>query len=99
MAGIPGVTPVPVKSIVLEKSGLLTYILSQWLTGLRAAVNRTPGNSTPVLFADLPIGVPGMLQVVTDSTVNTWGTAVVIGGGAFTVTVHWNGTQWTVAAV
>jgi hypothetical protein len=92
------VTPVPVKSTVLEKSGLFTYVLSQWLTGLRAAVNQTPGNSTPVLFADLPVGVTGMLQVVTDSTVNTWGAAVA-GGGAFTVTAHYNGTNWTVAAV
>jgi hypothetical protein len=73
-------------------------IWSQWMNALRRAVNITPGNAVPVLFANLPTPVPGMLQVVTDSTTNVWGAAVTIGGGLLTVTVHWNGTAWTVAA-
>jgi len=99
MAGTVGVTPAPTKEEVLDAKNLLKWRWVQWLVGLIAAVNQTPGNSTPVLFADLPVGVTGMLRVVTDSTVNTWGTAIVVGGGAFTVTAHYNGTQWTVSAV
>ena len=91
--------PFPIKSAVVDKADYLTSDWAQWDTGLRDAVNQTPGNSTPVVFADLPVGVTGMMRVVTDSPVNTWGTAVVIGGGAFTVTVHWNGSNWTVSAV
>lgn len=89
-------TPFPKDTPPLE-GHLLHYIWSQWLTGLRTAVNGTPGNSTPVKFADLPMPVAGMLFVVTDSTVNTWG-SVVTGGGALTVGVFYNGSQWTVMA-
>jgi hypothetical protein len=78
--------------------GLIDRIWSQWLTGLLTALNLTPGNSTPTTFAKLPVGVEGMLLVVTDSTVNTWG-SVIAGGGAHRVLGYFNGSQWTVAAV
>src|SRR4029077_15527793 len=52
----------------------------------------------PVLFANAPAGpTEGMLCAFTDSTVNTWGTAIA-GGGANHVLGYWNGTAWTVAA-
>jgi hypothetical protein len=91
------ITPYPVKTPPLE-GHLLNWIWGQWLNALRAAVNGTPGNSTPTLFANLPTPVAGMIYVVTDSTVNTWG-AVVAGGGGFTVGAFFNGTNWTVAAI
>jgi hypothetical protein len=88
------ITPFPQQTPPLE-GHLLHYIWSQWFTGLRAAVNGTPGNSVPVAFAALPQPVTGMVFMVTDSTVNGWGD-VVTGGGAFTVAALYNGTTWTV---
>ena len=38
----------------------------------------------------------GMQSVVTDSTVNTWGSSVTVGGGSNTVLVWYNGTNWSV---
>lgn len=51
-------------------------------------------------FATLP-GSPflGQTVVVTDSTVNTWGTAITVGGGLITVLAWWNGTAWTVVGI
>lgn len=46
-------------------------------------------------FANLPTGVVGMKALITDSTVNTWGT-IIAGGGANTVLAFFNGTNWTV---
>lgn len=93
-------TPYPARSPVVDKVG--RYVTqphwSQWLTQLRNAVNNTPGNSVPVAFADLPTPVAGMIFVVTDSMVNTWG-SVVTGGGGFTVGAFFNGTNWTVMAI
>jgi hypothetical protein len=47
-------------------------------------------------FADLPTrpGV-GQVQVIGDSTVNTWG-ATVTGGGASTVLAWYTGAHWSV---
>lgn len=51
---------------------------------------------TPVLFADLPIPpAKGMLACVTDST-SFVPSAIVVGGGAFSVLCWHNGTNWTV---
>lgn len=68
-----------------------------WFTTLVKALNNTPGNSRPVLFANLPVPVPGQMAVVTDSMVNTWGTTIT-GGGGMTVGAFYNGTVWTVMA-
>lgn len=38
----------------------------------------------------------GQEAVITDATVNTWGALITVGGGALTVRVWWNGTNWTV---
>jgi hypothetical protein len=75
--------------------GMIGDVWSQWMNALRAAVNLTPGNSLPVLVADLPQPVTGMMIVVTDSTTNTWG-AIVTGGGLLTVAAFYNGSNWTV---
>ena len=92
-------TPFPKETPVTEpKTFLVNFRWSQWLTALRTALNMTPGNSTPVLFADLPMPVAGMVFVVTDSTVQTWG-APIAGGGGFTVGAFYNGTNWTVCAI
>lgn len=48
-------------------------------------------------FATLPASpFVGETAVVTDATVNTWGTAVTIGGGSDIVLVWWNSAAWTV---
>ena len=92
------ITPFPVKTPPVGDNGLIQQpTWSQWLNKVRDALNLTPGNSVPVLFANLPEPVTGMILVVTDSTVNTWG-SVITGGGGFTVAAFWNGTNWTVAA-
>ena len=50
-------------------------------------------------FATLPASpFVGETAVVTDATVNTWGTAVTVGGGGDKVLAFFNGTNWTVAA-
>jgi hypothetical protein len=52
-----------------------------------------------VAFASLPGSpVAGMQYVVTDSTVNTWGAAITVGGGTDVVLAFFNGVNWTVAA-
>lgn len=91
-------TPFPAKTPLVDKDGFVQQpTQSQWINKLRDSVNITSGNSVPVLFADLPVPVTGMLIVVTDSTVNTWG-SVITGGGGFTVAAFYNGVAWTVAA-
>lgn len=57
----------------------------------------SPLVGTPFVFSALPVGIEGMLAVVSDSSVNTWGT-VIAGGGANRVLAYYNGTAWTVAA-
>jgi hypothetical protein len=49
-------------------------------------------------YRNLTPGV-GSFAVFTDSPVNTWGAAITIGGGTFTVLAFFNGTDWTVAAI
>lgn len=41
-------------------------------------------------------GNAGRYAEVSDATVNTWGSAVTVGGGSDEVGVHCNGTNWTV---
>jgi len=69
--------------------------ISKSINLLVAAVN--PGTRT---FATLPT-TPFVGQVcpIKDSNFNTWGHTITSGGGAFTVLAHWNGTNWTVAAI
>lgn len=74
---------------------LIGEVWSQWINALRTAVGITPGNSQPLIVAELPVPVPGMIFVVTDATTNVWG-ATVVGGGALTVAAFYNGTHWTV---
>lgn len=61
--------------------------------------NETNNTVTPTAqtFATLP-GSPatGAMATITDSTVNTWSTAVTTGGGSFTVLIWYNGTNWKV---
>jgi hypothetical protein len=61
--------------------------------------SNVPMRQLPTTFAGLP-GTPteGMTAVVTDATVDTWGTTVAAGGGALRVMVYYNGTAWTVMA-
>jgi hypothetical protein len=51
-----------------------------------------------VTFANLPTpAVEGMLAVVSDASVATWGTTFA-GAGANRILAYYNGTAWTVAA-
>ena len=55
---------------------------------------------TPVAFVSAPAcnsGNEGSVQAITDSTVNTWGSAIA-GGGGNHVLGYCDGTNWTVAA-
>lgn len=48
-------------------------------------------------FATLPSApARGMICYISDSTTNTWGANVTVGGGANAVFVGYNGTNWTV---
>ncbi len=70
----------------------------QWFTVAVQAINNTPGNSIPVLFENLPVPAIGQIATITDSPSDVWGTSVTIGGGALTVGLFWNGTNWTICA-
>jgi hypothetical protein len=50
----------------------------------------------PVIFANLPTGVLGMLATVTDSNTIVWG-ATIAGSSTNKVLAFFNGTVWTVA--
>lgn len=53
----------------------------------------------PMTVAGLPAGpLEGMMAVITDSLVDTWGSAITAGGGTFKVAVYFNGSAWTVFA-
>ena len=53
--------------------------------------------ATAVTYANRPITpVEGMIVAMTDSTVNTWGSAITVGGGANHVLAYYNGTNWKV---
>jgi hypothetical protein len=72
-------------------------LLAQSVSALADHLNNAVGYQlTPVTFANLPSSPKtGMVVWVSDSTVNTWGTAIA-GGGTFTVLASYNGTAWTV---
>jgi hypothetical protein len=74
-------------------------VVGTGISGVTAAqLARVSIPTVPVTFANLPV-VPteGMVYVITDSSVNTWGT-VIAGGGANRVLAYYNGANWTVAA-
>ena len=49
-------------------------------------------------FSGLPASpTVGMIQAISDSTVNTWGT-IIAGGGSYPVIGYYNGTNWTVTS-
>lgn len=54
--------------------------------------------SGPYSFANIPpnLVLPGQQVTISDSTTNTWGAAITVGGGGDKVLAQWNGTNWTV---
>lgn len=75
-------------------------VVGTGISGNTAAALAKQGQPTAaaVTFANLPAApVEGMLAVVSDASVNTWGTAIA-GGGANRVLAYYNGAAWTVAA-
>jgi hypothetical protein len=57
----------------------------------------TPYVAPQYTFATLPASpFVGETAVVTDATVNTWGTAVTAGAGSDVVLTWWNGSNWVV---
>jgi hypothetical protein len=60
--------------------------------------NQINALQTPVVpFSGLPASpAVGFEAVVTDATVNSWGAAVTVGGGAMVVKVWWTGGVWSV---
>jgi len=86
IVGVPSVSP--------------GYILTDDGSGMPPGF-KFPFTSLPQYkYANLP-GSPtlGQCVCVTDSTVNTWGTFIVIGGGAYRVGAWWNSMQWSVFAI
>jgi hypothetical protein len=83
------------------------YFIDFQVSGTSKAHVDTLGNSvfntvqvTPVTYANRPANpVKGMLAEFTDSTSVTWGTNITTGGGTYNVLAHYNGANWTVAAV
>lgn len=56
-----------------------------------------PLGAASYTYATLPASPAiGQMVVVTDSTVNTWGTAITMGGGTDVVLAWWNGAAWDV---
>jgi hypothetical protein len=41
----------------------------------------------------------GWFANIIDSPVNTWGTAITVGGGSFNVLARFNGVNWTVVGI
>lgn len=84
----------------------VTPLLFQALGGNVGIGTTTPGATLDVKGAILTEGVTfsalpgtpvaGMISYVTDSTVNTAGSNVTVGGGSDKVLVWYNGTHWTV---
>lgn len=75
-------------------------VVGTGISGVTAATLSKLGQPTAaaVVFSALPAApVEGMLAVVSDASVATWGTAIA-GGGANRVLAYYNGTAWTVAA-
>jgi glycine/D-amino acid oxidase-like deaminating enzyme len=74
-------------------------VVGTGISGVTAATLAKQGQPTAaaVLFANLPAApVEGMTYVISDASVNTWGT-VIAGGGANRVLAYYNGAAWTVA--
>lgn len=87
-ASVAGVDVLAAQTILIESSTSGGVNFKGGPGGLRINESFT--------FATLPaIPALGMFGVVTDSNTNTWG-ASVAGGGADTVLVWYNGTNWTV---
>lgn len=77
-------------------------VVGTGISGVTAATLAKQGQpivpAPAVLFANLPAApVEGMTYVVSDASVNTWGT-VIAGLGANRVLAYYNGAAWTVAA-
>ena len=58
-----------------------------------------PIASQGVFASAIPAAILGQLAIITDSPVNTWGAAVTVGGGGFTVLCWFNGSQFTVVGI
>jgi hypothetical protein len=74
--------------------------ISKAATGSHSGVGIRYGYLAPVTplvltVATLPPGVPGLRYFVNDATTSTYGSTVV-GGGAVTVPVFFNGSNWIV---
>jgi hypothetical protein len=80
---------------VLAQTQLL---MAQSVFALAEHIDQSTGyNLTPVTFADLPTRIgKGTIVCMTDSTVNTWGSAITVGGGTNTVLAFYDGTKWKV---
>jgi hypothetical protein len=62
--------------------------------GISDAGISAPGS---VIFSNLPAApITGTTAVITDSTTNTWGANITVGGGSDTVLAWFNGSHWTV---
>jgi hypothetical protein len=69
-------------------------------TGIGGPTNpATPITRAPQVytFATLPVVLEGSFAIISDASVNTWGT-VIAGGGGNRVLGYFNGAAWTVAA-
>ena len=90
-------------AILVAKSAAISAINAReasyvTLSGTQTITNKTftAPTLTKVAFASLPATpVEGMLAVVTDSTVTTWG-ATIVGGNSNHVLAYFNGTNWIV---
>lgn len=61
-------------------------------TGFNTPFAKLPSHT----YASLPSAEIGAMLVITDSTTNTWGAAITVGGGTDKVFAWFNGTNWTV---
>lgn len=77
-------------------SGAVTNIIGGWPFS-RSGTTEPTVPHTAGTFANLPTGIEGMMQPITDSTTATWG-ATITGGGSNHVLAYFDGTNWTVAA-
>jgi hypothetical protein len=72
-------------------------LMAQAVFALAHQIENSTGYAlTPVAFNNLPAGAAGMIASISDSTVNSWGATIAIGGGPFTVLAWYNGSAWKV---
>ena len=73
-------------------------LMAQAIFALAEHIKGTTGFlHTAVPFGGLPSPpVVGMVSCISDSTVNTWGSVISVGGGTFKVLGFYNGINWTV---